>query len=338
MANLTTVPGTVVAIDEQKLSSIDKWILKELDTATEEIDKSLEAFRFNEAANAVYHFFWGSFCDWYLELVKPVLMGKESPERKATVQGVLVYVLEQSMRLLHPFMPFITEEIWQMIQTAPLRKKGDRQEVSQQQKGDRQEILPSTTTASLPVPFLETKTIMLSTWPTPRFEGKFAQEAKQVQVFQDAVIGIRDLRTRLGLKPSEKLNFVQVTIRNDEMREFLNKSKDYKSAIAHLCQVEVIEIATEGHKKPGMISKIYGYMEIFVAGLSPDLLKIEEDRTKKKIAELEGVVRGIDSRLSDSKFVSSAPEEVVEKERLRKEDFTKQLSAYRENLALFKQS
>ena len=86
-----------------------------------------------------------------------------------------------------------------------------------------------------------------------------------------------------------------------------------------------------------MVGRVYSDIEIFVAGLSPDSLKTEEERTRKKIEELEGVIRGIETRLSDSKFVANAPEEVVEKERARKDDLAQKLSAYRENLNLFKQ-
>ncbi len=98
-----------------------------------------------------------------------------------------------------------------------------------------------------------------------------------------------------------------------------------------------MNIETEGFKSAGMVGRVYGDIEIFVGGLSPESLKAEEDRTRKKIAELEGVIRGIDSRLSDSKFVANAPEEIVEKEKEKKEDLQSKLAAYKENLALFKQ-
>ena len=302
-----------------KLSTTDKWILTELDKTSSEINECLSNFRFNEATNTIYHFFWGSFCDWYLELVKAVLMGKESPERKPIVQSVLVYVLEHSMRLLHPFMPFISEEIWHLLKEKVQIQKG--------KKGDRQEVLP--------VPFFQSS-IMLAEWPKPIFGDKFSKEAEEFSFFQEAVVGIRDLRTRLGLKPAEKLKLVTFIIKNDQARERFINSKD-KSIIAHLGNVGEIRVATEGFKKRGMVARIYGNMEIFISGLNPETLKVEEDRTKKKIVELEGVIRGIESRLSDSKFVANAPEEIVEKEKEKKEDLAQKLTAYRENLVLFKQ-
>ena len=288
---------------DDALSSFDQWILAELDKTIIEIDDCLSHFKLSEAANAIYHFFWGSFCDWYLELVKAVLMGKESPERKPVVQAVLVHVLEKSMRLLHPFMPFISEEIWQMI--------GERKKLAE-------------------------KTIMLTQWPSAEYGNRFDQSAARVHVFQEVVTGIRDLRTRLGLKPSEKLGFVKIIVKKDEVREYFNKNKDFRYSIFHLCQLEEMEIATEGQKAAGMVGRVYGDIEIFVGGLSPESLKAEEDRTRKKIAELEGIIRGIESRLSDSKFVANAPEEIVEKEKEKKEDLMSKLAAYKENLILFK--
>ncbi len=310
-SGMTNVP---FAQDDTNLSAIDKWILTELDHAAEEINECFKNFRFNEAANVVYHFFWSSFCDWYLELVKAVLQGKESPERKPTVQAVLVYVLERSMRLLHPFMPFISEEIWHLLKERIKSQKGDRQEV-------------------LSVPLFESS-IMLTSWPSPSFKGKFEKEVSNVQIFQDTVVGVRDLRTRLGLKPNETLPDVRIGTKSKEAAESIN---EFKSQISFLARVSKISVERQIKKESGMIGRVYSDVEIFVAGLSLENLKAEEERTQKKIAELEGVIHGIETRLSDSKFVSNAPGEVVEKERTREEDLAKQLAAYRENLNLFRQ-
>ena len=290
--------------DAKRLSPFDKWILVELDKTIAELNDCLSAFRFSEAANVTYHFFWGSFCDWYLELVKAVLTGKESPERKPIVQSVLVYILEKSMRLLHPFMPFISEEIWQLL-------KEQIQSVEFQQR-----------------------TIMQTQWPTVSFKGRFESEAASVRVFQDVVTGIRDLRTRLGLKPNELLEDVRIGTKSGEAAKAI---EEFKPQISFLTRVSKISVEKEVKRQAGMIGRVYSAVEIFVAGLSSENLKAEEDRTRKKIAELEGVIRGIDSRLSDSKFVANAPEEIVEKEKEKKVDLSQKLSAYRENLTLFKQ-
>ncbi|HLD56644.1 MAG TPA: hypothetical protein VJA00_03395, partial [Candidatus Omnitrophota bacterium] len=180
--------------------------------------------------------------------------------------------------------------------------------------------------------------IMLAEWPKPVFEGRFEKEATEVRLFQEAVAGVRDLRTRLGLKPAEKLEVVHIIIKNSDMRGYLHNNKDFKSIIFNLCHVNSIEIATEGQKGSGMVGRVYPNMEIFITGLNPETLKAEEGRTKKKITELESVIHSLEGRLSDSQFISNAPEDVIEKEKERKEELRKQLEAYRENLALFSQN
>jgi valyl-tRNA synthetase len=103
-------------IDRDSLSIVERWILSRINAATAEVNKNLSIFRFDEAASTLYHFFWGEFCDWYIEMVKPVLLGKHgSEDDKRRAKRVLLEVLDRSLRLLHPFMPFVTEEIWQKL-------------------------------------------------------------------------------------------------------------------------------------------------------------------------------------------------------------------------------
>ena len=104
------------AIDRDKLRTVERWILSRLNATTRDVNKSLSGFRFDEAANTLYHFFWHEFCDWYIEMVKPVLLDKHGSEGdKQTARRVLLETLDRSLRLLHPLMPFITEEIWQKL-------------------------------------------------------------------------------------------------------------------------------------------------------------------------------------------------------------------------------
>ena len=285
----------------KEFSVIDKWILTELQDAAEEIDTHLEECRLSEAANSVYHFFWHSFCDWYLELAKPVLMGNQTAERKV-VQNILVHVLETSMKLLHPFMPFITEEVWQRLK----------------------ELIGGE--------YFANETVMLARWPFADQRIRFEKEANAVRLFQEAVGGVRDLRSRLGLKPAEELNEVTIVVKNHEAEEAL---RTFQKEICFLNRIKHLSLFQTFEKKSGMVGKVYSHIEIFVSGLSESDLKREGEKIREKIAELEKHIQSINDRLGSEQFISRAPEEIVEKEKERKEDFEKQLESYRENLTLF---
>jgi valyl-tRNA synthetase len=116
MMHIDTTLGAAKAIDRDELKSVERWILSRLNETTSTVNRALSDFRYDEASNAIYQFFWHEFCDWYIEMVKPVLLGRHgSPDDQQRAKRVLLEVLDRSLRLLHPFMPFITEEIWQKL-------------------------------------------------------------------------------------------------------------------------------------------------------------------------------------------------------------------------------
>jgi valyl-tRNA synthetase len=115
LTNLADSRGMVHEVDLHEMSLANRWILSRFNETVREVTEALEEYRFNEGAQAVYHFIWHEFCDWFLELIKPVLYGKDKPQERAVTQSVLIKVLDGALRLLHPFMPFITEEIWQQL-------------------------------------------------------------------------------------------------------------------------------------------------------------------------------------------------------------------------------
>ena len=173
---------------------------------------------------------------------------------------------------------------------------------------------------------------MLSEWPSPVLDGHFAQEAFEVGQFQEVVGGIRDLRSRLGLKPADRLPEVYVVVKSKKASETLLR---FRKEILAFGRVKELFLEENFKKQPGMVGRVYQEFEIFVGGLSRESLEREKERTRTKIAELERSIQSISGRLENPTFVSKAPEEVVQAEKERKQKFEGELASYRENLSLF---
>ncbi|MBI4388072.1 MAG: valine--tRNA ligase, partial [Candidatus Omnitrophica bacterium] len=293
--------GEKFKLSFSNLSLDDKWILTELQETIQKVTRSIEEFRFNDAATALYQFFWSAFCDWYIELTKPILNGEEGNlNRQATVRSVLALVLEQFFKMLHPFMPFLSEEIWNRLK----------------------EYIDD--------PSFEKSSIMLSNWPKPNPSFHFKEEAREVALFQEAVTGIRDIRARLGISPKEKLDVV-ITSHDSGT---LKRVRQFESQITHLTNIVRIEWVDRVKKGAGMIGKVFADMEIFVTGVPQANLNQEQEKTKKKIGELEAYTKSLGDKLANQNFTARAPEEIVADMREKKEAAEKELLAHRENLAM----
>ena len=193
------------AIDKAGLSFADRWILSRLNRAVESVDTSLENFRFNEAASTAYEFFWHEFCDWYVEMVKPDMTNKspEGARRKKAVQAILVHCIEDSLKVLHPFMPFVTEEIWQN-----LPHKGD--------------------------------SIMVSAWPKAD-KGMFDDEAEQQMAVAIGVISsIRNIRAELNIPPQKLCNAV-IAAGSGKSRKAIDRSLEHIKALSRLGSLEITD-------------------------------------------------------------------------------------------------
>jgi valyl-tRNA synthetase len=169
--NLEDFPAGKVAVGREERSLKDRWILSRLQRATGEVVRSLDEYHFNDAAAAVYSFFWHEFCDWYLELAKPTLYGKETPEKRLASQQTLKEVLKGGLKLLHPFMPFVTEEIWQKLTN-------------------------------------DGSSIMVSSFPAVD-ESLLDEDAeREMAMIMDVITSIRNIRGEMGIAPSKKLRVI----------------------------------------------------------------------------------------------------------------------------------
>lgn len=265
-------------LNDAKLT-VNRWILTELTRATREVTAAITTYRFNEAAGAAYRFVWNTFCDWYLELLKPIFMG-EDEAAKAESQAVAAFVLDEIYKLLHPMMPFMTEELW--AHTA----------------GEGKE---------------RTSLLCHAAWPAPDFEDVGA--AAEINWLVDLVSGIRSVRSEMNVPPAAIAPLVFVGAN----AETLERLKRHQSAIARLARVG--EITHEVAAPKGAAQIVAGEATACLPLGSLIDLSAESARLQKELAKTTEEIARLHKKLSNEKFVASAPEEIVAAEREKLEDY-----------------
>ncbi|WAX93216.1 valine--tRNA ligase [Aminobacter sp. NyZ550] len=265
-------------LNDAKLT-VNRWILTELTRATREVTAAITTYRFNEAAGAAYRFVWNTFCDWYLELLKPIFMG-EDESAKTESQAVAAFVLDEIYKLLHPMMPFMTEELW--AHTA----------------GEGKE---------------RTSLLCHAAWPAPDFEDVGA--AAEINWLVDLVSGIRSVRSEMNVPPAAIAPLVFVGAN----AETLERLKRHQSAIARLARVG--EITHEAAAPKGAAQIVAGEATACLPLGSLIDLSAEAARLQKELAKTTEEIARLHKKLSNEKFVASAPEEIVAAEREKLEDY-----------------
>ncbi|MBN7765984.1 valine--tRNA ligase [Pectobacterium brasiliense] len=262
---------------EKVLSLADRWILAEFNRTVKAYREALDGYRFDIAAGILYEFTWNQFCDWYLELTKPVMNGGSEAELRGT-RHTLVTVLEALLRLAHPIIPFITETIWLRVKAL---------------KG------------------INADTIMLQ--PFPEFDA--AQEdtlaLNDLEWIKQAIIAVRNIRAEMNIAPGKPL---EVLLR-DVTAEAQRRVEENRSFIQTLARLESITLLPAGDKGPVSVTKLIDGAELLIpmAGLIDKAAELE--RLTKEVAKIEAEIERIESKLSNEGFVARAPEAVVAKER-----------------------
>ncbi|AVV33904.1 valine--tRNA ligase [Halomonas sp. SF2003] len=275
-----------------ELSLADRWIIARLQQTEQQVTRALEEFRFDHASQALYEFIWNEYCDWYLELSKPVLWDDNaSIEAKRGTRRTLVRALETILRLIHPMMPFISEEIWQRI--APHAGK--------------------------PV---EGESIMSQAWPQAEADRIDEQAIRDIEWLKGIIIAIRNVRGELNLSPAKPLEvFLQNGATGDAER--LEANRLFLSKLARL---ESITFLAAGDEAPMSAIQRVGELEVLVpmAGLidkEAELKRIDKEHEKQ-----QKVITGLENKLGNEKFVGRAPADVVEKERAKLADAQAELA------------
>ncbi|GLR11088.1 valine--tRNA ligase [Mixta theicola] len=264
---------------EMVLSLADRWILAEFNNTVKAYREALDSYRFDIAANILYEFTWNQFCDWYLELTKPVMHNGSEAELRGT-RHTLVTVLEALLRLAHPIIPFITETIWQRVKVL---------------KG------------------ISDDTIMLQ--PFPAYDAAQADDAAlaDTEWLKQAIVAVRNIRAEMNISPGKPLELLLRGANMDAQRR-VSENRNFLQAMARLSDITVL---AQGEKGPLSVTKLVDGAELLIpmAGLVDK--EAELDRLAKELAKLEAEMEKIDSRLSNESFVARAPEAVVAKERDR---------------------
>jgi valyl-tRNA synthetase len=270
-------------------SLADRWVLSRLNAVTKEIQAALTEYRFNDVASALYHFIWHEYCDWYLELSKPALnQEKGSAERKAT-QTTLAHVLETALRLLHPLMPFVTEEIWQ---TLPEKVRAEKHNV----KAD---------------------SIMIATYPVAKEEVINGEIERDMQLIMDLILAIRNIRGEMNIAPSMQIHAI-VKVENNELAEHIETSAVYVKTMARLLE---LRIGISEIKPKAAATGVIRGAEVYIPLEGIIDLTQERDRLQKEIAKISKDIEVFSKKLSNKNFVDKAPKEVVEKDTTKLEDF-----------------
>ena len=278
-------------IDEKEFKLEDRWILSKLQTASRQINEYMDKYELDSAAKVAYEFFRGNFCDWYVEIAKTRVYGQEGSD-KTVAQYVLKTVLDKGLRMLHPFMPFITEEIWQKLG-------------------------------------LDEETIMLSEFPTENKKYVDLAAEKEFDYLKEIVNAIRNIRGEANVSPAKKIEVI-FKIVNDGEKEILEHNAKILDKLAN---VEKYEFNTE---IPALVGfKLVETTEIYVplADLidkEKEIAKLEKDiqKTQKELDRVLG-------KLSNEKFLSKAPKEVINKENGIKEELENKIAKFRESIKLY---
>jgi len=264
-----------------ELSSVDRWIISALQRTEADVTRHLDAFRFDLAAQTLYEFIWDEYCAWYLELVKPVLWDENAPlERQRGTRRTLIRVLEVALRLAHPFMPFITEEIWQRI-------KG--------QAG------------------ISGDTIMLQAWPVANESRIDAAAEGDIEWVKQLMLGVRQIRGEMKISMAKRIDIIVQNANAEDLRRLA----DFEPLLNKLAKLESVRVLAAGEEAPMSATALVGEMQVLVpmAGLIDK--DAELARLDKEIQRLTGEVQRVGGKLSNEGFVAKAPAEVLDKERAK---------------------
>jgi valyl-tRNA synthetase len=273
----------------------DKWILSKVNTLAKDVTENLDKYELGIALQKVYDFIWEEFCDWYIEMVKPRLWNDDDTTKAAAI-WTLKTVLINSLKLLHPYMPFITEEIFCNLQD-------------------------------------EEESIMISTWPEYKDEWAFGEEEYAVETIKEAVRAIRNVRTSMNVPPSKKAK-VYVVSENADLLKIFEHSKVFFATLGYASEVYLQ--ADKTGIDDDAVSAVIPQAAIYMPFAELVDVAKEIERLEKEQKRLEGELKRVNGMLSNEKFVSKAPEAKINEEKEKLVKYTQMMEQVEARLAQLK--
>jgi valyl-tRNA synthetase len=288
---MNTEDFTLSTADQTKASTVELWITSRLQNCIAEYRKQMDRYRLDLASQAIYDFFWNEYCDWFLELSKPLL----KTEGRNQVQNTLLRVLDQALRLLHPIMPFVTEEIWQEVKR--------RLQLSDE-------------------------SIMISAFPEAREDRLNEQADEAIQWIKNVTLAVRQIRGEMNIPPSKTLT-VLLAHTSTADRALL---AEHGALLKTMARLEAVSILAEDQEEPAAATALLGEMKILIplAGLI-DVAE-ETQRINKQIDKVTQEIKRAQGKLNNEKFVSKAPPQLVEAEQDKLQQNTAALQELQEQL------
>ncbi len=281
----------------EDLSLADKWILSRSNATIKAFDKYFRRYRFDEVARLIYDFVWNDFCDWYIELIKERLYN-QSPQAGRQALQIALFVLKRILKLLHPYAPFISEEIYQKVK-AP-----------------------------------DDPDLIISLWPQYTPEQRDMTVEKEFAMVQEVITALRTARSEINIPPATELTLI-IKGHAEQPVAQLMQSKEIAGYVRNLARIKEIKLQAGSAERPHPASSVVvGGVEFYLPLAGVIDIAAEKNRLKKEIQGLEGRLKGIRTKLQNHNFLNKAPREVVEKERQKEKDYQEKLKKLTQNLEL----
>ncbi|MCP4685870.1 MAG: valine--tRNA ligase [bacterium] len=280
-------------LNDKDLVIFDRWILSRLEQTIDSVKRSFTEYRLSNAAKTLYNFVWEDYCSWYIELIKPDTPGQEIRENSL---NVATYVLDQILRLMHPFMPFVTEEIYQQLTAVDEERSNE--------------------------------TLTFGPWPDS--EGKHIDNAleESLKQIQEVVTAVRSVRAELNVPPGKKSD-LYVRVNEESFGQLL---EDHIQYFRSLVRVENLHCGVDVKKPPLSASSVISGAEIFVPLEGLIDIEVEKKRLQKDLDNLKTQLVKVSKKLANPDFLANAPTDVIEREKLKKRDYEERIERINRNL------